>query len=151
MKQPSAIAKAVCRKVDTKLFESAGFTALPAEGGDAVVHLAHPDSEAALKAVLELFSKFVPFTAHFGRTGPMARTLIASDGMSVVIIQVAASKDWEPATDTPRDYHSSDGHCLIIRHLRKSADDRTSSDARRQYRRVRSSFARLASESEVRA
>ncbi|HLK68426.1 MAG TPA: hypothetical protein VKU19_33570 [Bryobacteraceae bacterium] len=67
-----------------------------------------------MKAVVELFSKFVPFTARLGRTGPMARTLIASDGMNVVVIQVAACKDWVPESDKPRHYHSPDGHQLII-------------------------------------
>lgn len=145
MKQPSVKAKVVCRKVDVKLFEEAGFKAT--RSTRAVVYLIHPDSEEALKAVLHLFSKFVPFTARLGRTGPMARTLIASDGVSVVVIQVAASKDWAPETDEPRDYRFPDGRRLIIRHLRNSAGD--GSDARRAYRQVRAAFARLAAESEV--
>ncbi len=147
--KPSVKARVVCRKVDAKLFVEAGFQATRTAGASAVVHLIHSDSEEALKAVLPLFSKFVPFTAQIGQTGPMARTLIASDGTSVVVIQVAADNDWVPPTDAPRDYCSRDGNRLIVRHLRNSAGE--GADVRREYRRVRASFARLALDSEVRA
>jgi len=151
MKQQNAIAKVFCRIADAKAFKKAGFAASPDAGASGTVHLVHPDSEQALNAVMELFSKFVPFTARLGRTGPMARTLIASDGMTVVVIQVAASKDWAPSTGKHQDYHSPSGRRLIIRHFPRCADGKVSSDVRREYRRVRAAFARLASRTEVSA
>jgi hypothetical protein len=151
MKQQNVIARVVCRKTDAKAFKKAGFAASPDTAGSGTVHLVHADSEKALSVVMELFSKFIPFTARLGRTGPMGHTLIASDGMTVVVIQVASSKDWVPDTETPRDYHSPSGRRLIIRHLSRSEDGKISSDVRREYRRVRTAFARLAAASEVSA